>query len=63
MFNEKELADRKHKRCEELGGVPPSELGWDAYVFLEGPQAELKARLQAFVNWIDPGEPVNWRGM
>lgn len=63
MFNKKELAARKHRRCVELGGVAPSELGWDAYAFQDGPQAELKARLNAWLNWVDPGEPVHWRGL
>ena len=37
--------------------------GWDAYAALISPQEELKARLNAFLNWVDPGEPVQWRGL
>ena len=60
MFNKKELAARKSKRRAELEGTEP---GWDAYAALESPRAELKARLNAWVNWVDPGEPVHWRGL
>lgn len=61
MFNKKELAARKRKRLIELGSGP--EPKWDAYAFLKGPQEELKARLNAWLNWVDPGEPVHWRGL
>lgn len=66
MFNEKELVDRKANRLSELDsdyaawGHGP---GWDHLAFLHGPQAELLARMNAFVRGIDPGEPVNWRGL
>lgn len=61
MFNKQELKARKRRRLMELEESP--EPDWDSKAFLEGPQAELKARLNAFVRWIDPGEPVNWRGL
>lgn len=64
-FTKKELAQRKDKRLKELrkAGGRGADHGWDAYAFLDGPRAELKARLNAFLNWVDPGEPVHWRGL
>lgn len=64
-FTDKELNQRKDKRLKELRkeGGRAVDRGWDAYAFLDGPQAELKARLNAWVNWIFPGEPVHWRGL
>ena len=65
MFNEKELNRRKDKRRKELrkAGGRAVDFGWDAYAFMDGPKAELLARVNAWVRWIDPGEPVNWRGL
>ena len=62
MFNEKELEARYRARRREVNAMP-EDPGWDAKAFMRGPQAELLARLNAFVRWIDPGEPVNWRGL
>lgn len=68
MFNKKELQARKDKRLMDLqsddcafGGS--MDRGWDAYAALISPQEELKARLNAWFNWVDPGEPVHWRGL
>jgi hypothetical protein len=61
MFNEKELQQRYTKRMHEL--AERGDPGWDASAFLLGPKAELLARVNAWVRWIDPGEPVNWRGL
>jgi hypothetical protein len=61
MFNEKELNQRKDKRLKEL--AKRGDPGWDAKAFMRGPKAELLARMNAHVRDIDPGEPVNWRGM
>ena len=63
MFNEKELNQRKDKRLKELAGKKATDLGWEARAFMHGPKAELLARVNAWVRWIDPGEPVNWRGL
>lgn len=62
-FTKKELNQRKDKRLKELAGLKDKDLGWDARAFVRGPQAELKARLNAWLRWVDPGEPVNWRGL
>lgn len=69
MFNEKELKVRYNRRLKEVqriafeSGKPDYSFGWDVTAFVNGPQAELLARLNALVRWIDPGEPVNWRGL
>lgn len=65
MFNEKELEQRMRRRELELlkTGGRAADRGWDAHAFRQGPQAELLARMNAFVRGIDPGEPVNWRGL
>lgn len=63
MFNKKELAQRKAKRLKELG---PGPHDWDCLSFLigvGGARGELKARLNAQLKGIDPGEPVHWRGL
>jgi hypothetical protein len=62
MLNQKELNQRKDKRLKELA-KQEGDPGWDAKAFLRGPKAELLARVNAWVRWIDPGEPVNWRGL
>lgn len=67
MFNKQELKKRYAERLKELKqlrreGHGP-DFGWDVYAFQHGPKAELLARVNAWVNWIDPGAPVNWRGM
>lgn len=65
MFNEKELKQRYRKRELELlkTGGRAADRGWDAHAFLRGAREELLARMNAFVRGIDPGEPVNWRGL
>ena len=67
MFDAKELKKRRNKRLKEIHqevretGV--EEYGWAVTAFSFGPQAELLARMNARVQGIDPGEPVNWRGL
>ena len=64
-FTDLELEQRKVARLKELrkDGGRGADHGWDAYAFLDGPGAELKARIQAWVNGVTPGDPVNWRGL
>lgn len=65
MFNEKELKQRYRKRELDLlkTGGRAADRGWDAHAFLQGAKAELLARMNAFVRGIDPGEPINWKGL
>ena len=66
-FTKKELNQRIDARNKELKTAqeqrPDHEFGWDVYAYRRGAKAELLARLNAWVRWIDPGEPVNWRGL
>jgi len=66
MFNKQELKKRYQDRLGQLLSDETAfgeEPDWDARAFLLGPQAELLARMNAHVRGIDPGEPVNWRGL
>lgn len=66
-FTNKELNQRIDQRNKELAKAqaekPDHEFGWDVYAYRRGPKAELLARVNAWFKWIDPGEPVNWRGL
>lgn len=69
MFTKKELKARYNRRLKEVqriaheSGEIDYSFGWPVVAFVDGPQAELLARMNAFVRGIDPGEPVNWRGL
>lgn len=69
MFNEKELRKRYNERLKEVRRIAQEssdlhyDFGWAVTAFVNGPRAELLARMNAFVRGIDPGEPVNWRGL
>jgi hypothetical protein len=61
-MNQKEINQRIEARNKALA-KDKRDHGWNHTAYRKGPKAELLARLNAYIKGIDPGAPVNWRGL